>query len=95
MPCGGCCKQPTHPHATAGWGRHGQLGNGKKVDSPVPVEPAAERTFKALSAGVGHTCGLDQLGRALCWGELGAHPSVLHNLAPSQRSCFEYNMRTK
>lgn len=55
--------------ACAGDGYNGQLGNGGNTDSSVPVEVSGNHTFKAISAGGSHTCGVDSLGRAWCWGE--------------------------
>ena len=53
------------------WGDNNvwQVGNGsppQDVYSPMIVLGA--HTFTALSAGGGHTCGLDALGAAWCWG---------------------------
>lgn len=58
-------------HAAAGSSYYGQLGTRDVVISPVPVEAAAGRTFQALSAGGWHTCGIDDSGTTMCWGELG------------------------
>lgn len=49
----------------AGWNDQGQLGTGQQnVSSNVPAEAAA------ICAGSGFTCGVDNGGRALCWGAL-------------------------
>jgi alpha-tubulin suppressor-like RCC1 family protein len=71
-----------------GWNEYGQLGVGfaatidvgRYVTVPTPV--AGDLTFRALSAGLGHTCGLTDDGTAYCWGDhhrkqLGAGGSVV------------------
>jgi hypothetical protein len=69
----GACLCPV-PHTSgcglrAGWGKDGQLGIGGTADSNVPVAVAGGRTFAAISAGSAHTCGVDSMGGAWCWGE--------------------------
>jgi alpha-tubulin suppressor-like RCC1 family protein len=69
------------------WGanEHGQLGIGvvtpadgrDPVTTPTPV--AGGLTFRAITAGLSHTCGLAEDGVAFCWGDaakgqLGAGP---------------------
>lgn len=54
------------------WGRNGshQLGIGSSIDnqySPVTVSSALQ--FSRVSTGTNHTCALDTLGRAWCWGD--------------------------
>jgi alpha-tubulin suppressor-like RCC1 family protein len=57
------------------WGENdnGQLGNGsvlppgRGVVAPVPVTGGL--TFRSLSAGAGHTCGITIEGSAYCWGQ--------------------------
>jgi alpha-tubulin suppressor-like RCC1 family protein len=54
------------------WGDNdaGQLGNGT-IDpngTSLPVRVATSVKFKSLTAGYGHTCGLDSQGVAYCWG---------------------------
>ena len=59
-----------------GWNGSGQLGDGTSVnpsdwnsaDRLVPVAVGGGRTFTALVAGDGHTCGLASGGTAYCWG---------------------------
>ncbi len=53
------------------WGRgdEGALGTGATPElrtSPVPL--AEDRAWRTLSAGRGHTCGVDADGALLCWG---------------------------
>ena len=56
------------------WGMayHGQLGNGQMgTGASYPVAPVAVSgglTFRQLSAGVWHTCGVTTSGTAYCWG---------------------------
>lgn len=59
---------PLHP---AGSNEEGQLGNGGRDSSNVPVQAAAGLTFTALSAGDSHACGIDTAGRTHCWGQKG------------------------
>ena len=52
-----------------GNGESGQLGTGStaaSVDSPVAV--VGGRIFASLDAGQSHTCGVDDDGKAWCWG---------------------------
>ena len=47
----------------------GQDGAGRpRPCSRVPVPVTGETRFAMTSAGVGHTCGLDEEGFAFCWG---------------------------
>ncbi len=56
------------------WGSDfdGQIGDGDDGQAnefaPVAVSVAAARTFTSIAAGGSHTCGIDTLGKALCWG---------------------------
>jgi alpha-tubulin suppressor-like RCC1 family protein len=52
------------------WGDNsfGQLGDGTTTRRLVPVAVAGGLTFKALSAGFYHTCGILTTGQAYCWG---------------------------
>ncbi|HET9466234.1 MAG TPA: hypothetical protein VFO71_11930 [Gemmatimonadales bacterium] len=68
------------------WGLNdiGQLGttaaNESCVDGPcsrVPTRVQTERTFRAVTAGIHHTCALDPAGAAFCWGfQLGTTEKV-------------------
>ena len=54
-----------------GWDSSGQLGVGLMVDrrnqdAPTPV--VGDHTFTSISAGAYHTCALDTVGKAWCWG---------------------------
>jgi len=58
-----------------GWNGYGQLGDGtsgvngdSSANRLVPVAVSGGRTFTALVAGYGHTCGLATGGTAYCWG---------------------------
>jgi alpha-tubulin suppressor-like RCC1 family protein len=53
------------------WGEntHGQLGDGSKIDSPLPVTILPGVTVRQVVAGTGHTCVLTLAGSVLCWGD--------------------------
>jgi alpha-tubulin suppressor-like RCC1 family protein len=56
------------------WGLAGSgaLGNGSSGDdtwSTVPVSVLTAKRFRAISAGIDHTCGVTADGEAYCWGE--------------------------
>ena len=53
------------------WGgnAHGQLGDGTPgSEHLLPTPVAGDQAFVTVTAGPTHTCGLDPLGRARCWG---------------------------
>ncbi len=53
-----------------GYNNVGQLGDGGSVtssDSPIEVQTSV--TFKSISAGANHTCGISTNDWAYCWGE--------------------------
>ena len=52
------------------WGDNteGELGDGTKAYSVVPVPVAGGLTFSAVSAGTYHTCGVTTAGVLYCWG---------------------------
>jgi alpha-tubulin suppressor-like RCC1 family protein len=52
-----------------GTGRAGQLGNGRRSDSPVPVAVRAISHAHAIAAGGSHACAVLSRGRLVCWGE--------------------------
>jgi hypothetical protein len=61
------------------WGANaqGQLGNGTKVNSSVPVAVStatvlANKRLLEVSAGQYHSCGVDSDGLAYCWGSNGS-----------------------
>jgi alpha-tubulin suppressor-like RCC1 family protein len=78
----------THSGAAYCWGKDedGALGDGpdnSSGSSPVPV--SGGHTFKALSAGLVHTCGITDAGEAYCWGAnfygqlgIGSRASAIH-----------------
>lgn len=55
------------------WGYDGlgQVGDGgaDQSDRYNPVRVAGDHTFSMLTAGMGHTCGVDTAGKAWCWGD--------------------------
>jgi alpha-tubulin suppressor-like RCC1 family protein len=55
------------------WGLNnfGQLGNGTKKDSRVPVAVSGGLSFVSISAGHFHTCGVTTDGATFCWGAEG------------------------
>ncbi|MBU1238185.1 hypothetical protein KKF84_04595 [Myxococcota bacterium] len=56
-----------------GKGSYYRLGNGEEINqsTPEPVTMPPERTFDSISAGEYHTCAIDDLGNAWCWGHNG------------------------
>jgi alpha-tubulin suppressor-like RCC1 family protein len=67
----------TSEGSTYCWGLNdiGQLGTTAAtescVDGPcsrVPIRVQTDRTFRAVTAGIYHTCALDPAGAAFCWG---------------------------
>jgi alpha-tubulin suppressor-like RCC1 family protein len=50
------------------WNSGGQLGSGDTVSRTSPTPVTGGLTFKAISAGNFHTCGLVLDGAAYCWG---------------------------
>lgn len=53
-----------------GWNDEGALGTGGESGfEPDPRRVAGSGRFRVLSAGSGHTCGLDLDGRLACWGD--------------------------
>ena len=60
-----------------GYNAQGQLGNGTKVNSSVPVAVStatvlANKRLLEVSAGQYHSCGVDSDGLAYCWGSNGS-----------------------
>lgn len=53
------------------WGnnRVGQLGDGSRQSTSLPVEPAGGHAFVRVAAGAGFTCAIDEEGALYCWGE--------------------------
>ncbi len=53
-----------------GYNANGQLGNGTRVDSKVPVDVSGlTSNVAAVSAGEGHSCALMNSGAIKCWGK--------------------------
>jgi alpha-tubulin suppressor-like RCC1 family protein len=52
------------------WGRggNGELGDGSRTSSPVPVRVRHDAPFAAVTAGASHSCGITGAGEAWCWG---------------------------
>lgn len=70
------------------WGMNdiGQLGTTAANESclrgpcsRVPIRVQTERTFRALTAGIHHTCALDPAGAAFCWGFQRGTTEKIHN----------------
>jgi hypothetical protein len=79
----------TRDHEAYCWGdgRYGQLGNGSREGSRLPVQVQGGLTFRSLSGGESSTCGIATNGKAFCWGnnhngELG-DGSTTNSLVPS------------
>jgi alpha-tubulin suppressor-like RCC1 family protein len=51
-----------------GWNEDGQLGNGTKTSSKVPVAVTGGLRFASISVGHFHTCGVSVDGAIYCWG---------------------------
>src|SRR5438046_7182095 len=53
------------------WGANGagQLGNGTRTSSRIPVAVVHVTDFIFVSAGARHTCGLTAPGAVYCWGD--------------------------
>lgn len=53
------------------WGSNwqGQLGSGERGPGSGPVTVAGGNSWRAVTVGHRHSCGLDVDGRAFCWGE--------------------------
>lgn len=67
------CAIQTNGHAWCwGKGRFGQLGNGQKTDSVIPVAIGGH-TFIAITVGTDHTCAIDVQHRVWCWGVNAQH----------------------
>jgi alpha-tubulin suppressor-like RCC1 family protein len=78
------------------WGnnRYGQLGDGatgqtaRSLDRPKPVPVFGSLSFRQISAGLFHTCGITTDNRAFCWGnnrvgQVGDGSTVRQRLQPS------------
>lgn len=72
------------------WGANsqGELGDGTVDDRSVPTAVAGGLSFRAIAAGIGHTCGVTVDGQGYCWGSntqgrLGTG-NLLDQLAPTR-----------
>ncbi len=74
----------------------GEAGEGGKPCRRTPARVGGEFTAAALAAGRSHTCGLDGLGQAWCWGRdfgitpsriSGAHPPFASISASDHKTC--------
>ncbi len=52
-----------------GWNAFGQVGNATNVTVSTPVAVVGAPELAGISAGTGHTCGVDQAGAVWCWGD--------------------------
>lgn len=52
-----------------GLGTSGQLGNGLATTSAVPVAVSGGHSFKKISAGEFHACGISSTNQIYCWGD--------------------------
>jgi alpha-tubulin suppressor-like RCC1 family protein len=51
-----------------GWNDYGQVGDGTTTTRLVPVPMAGSRSFRQVSTGLTHTCGVTTSNVAFCWG---------------------------
>jgi alpha-tubulin suppressor-like RCC1 family protein len=64
------CGETTNDRAFCwGYGRNGQIGDGKTYLRFWPRAVAGGLSFERVSAGVLHTCGETTLNQAYCWGD--------------------------
>jgi alpha-tubulin suppressor-like RCC1 family protein len=83
----------THDGSAYCWGRNdfGQLGSGS-ADTSSQFRPAAvagDLRFRAIDAGVWHTCAIALDGRAYCWGHNGAGRAG----TPLDSACIRFGQR--
>jgi alpha-tubulin suppressor-like RCC1 family protein len=73
-----------------GFGLGGQLGDGRREDSSVPVLVAGEHAFVDISGSLGGdaTCALTSAGEAWCWG-----PNSLGQLGNATREASDHPQR--
>lgn len=63
-----CLLLPSAQVMCWGYNAYGQLGNGTKIGSNVPVKVKKLPPAASISAGEFHTCAIDQAQVAWCWG---------------------------
>lgn len=53
------------------WGNNGsgQLGNGKEMDSAVPVRVGVSEKIVSVNCGNAHACAISDTGKTYCWGD--------------------------
>ena len=51
-----------------GWNQHGQLGDGTKDNSSVPLQIGSAAVWEGTAAGEHHTCGIRNDSWLWCWG---------------------------
>ncbi|MBI3594810.1 MAG: Ig-like domain-containing protein, partial [Nitrospirae bacterium] len=73
-----------------GYNGYGQLGNGSKTNSSIPVSVSAINTATEVSTGGDHSCALLSDGHVQCWGNNGVgqlgEGSYINSSAPVQVS---------
>lgn len=75
-----CAVTPTNGGYCWGYGRLGELGNGKTYLSFWPRRVSGELSLRRVSAGWSYTCAETTNSRAYCWGYLG---NDIHLLTPT------------
>jgi alpha-tubulin suppressor-like RCC1 family protein len=66
-----CAVLRSGPAQCWGFNKYGQLGNGRRTDSSVPVPVHENYAPTKLAAGTYHTCELFSGGLMRCWGNNG------------------------
>jgi serine/threonine-protein kinase len=51
-----------------GAGGYGQLGNGSRANSQIPVRVASDLKFVSVTTGQSQTCAIATDGNVYCWG---------------------------
>jgi S1-C subfamily serine protease len=70
------------------WGSNsaGQLGIGGVTSVPVPTAVGSERTWKDVTAGGWHTCGITDRDQVFCWGANEAGQLGAGHISPQESS---------
>ena len=71
-----------------GWNVDGQLGDGTRTDRLKPVAVASALSFRQVTTGYDHSCGVTSDDRAFCWGknkvgQLGDSTTVGRRVKPT------------